>query len=41
MLETLTYICRLVAIEYEFYSSVKPSLLGEGCAWLVCEIFNE
>jgi hypothetical protein len=28
MLQVLAYICRLVVIEYEFYSSVSPALMG-------------
>lgn len=41
MLQVLTFVCRFVAIEYEFYSKVSPALLGEACAWFVCEIFEK
>ena len=41
MLKVLEYICRLVVIQYEFYSRQNPSLIGQACAWVVHYIFNK
>jgi hypothetical protein len=40
MFKVLTYICKLVVIEYDFYSAIKPALIGEACTWMVLQIFN-
>ena len=41
VLKVLAYVCRFVVIEYEFYCKMKPSLIGEACAWVVLHIFNK
>lgn len=36
----LTYICRLIVIEYTLYSSLKPALLGAAAASVAVQICN-
>jgi hypothetical protein len=38
LIPVLTYICRLIVIEYTLYSSLKPALLGAAAASVAAQI---
>lgn len=38
LLPVLTYICKLIVIEYGLYTSQQPVLLGAAAAWVAVQI---
>lgn len=37
----LAYISRLIVIEYRFYNSIRPVMLGAAAAWVTLKICKE